>query len=83
MKGRLAFAALAAAVVAVLPPAAAGPAQAVPVQPGGDCAALISLISDPNVSVQEKKQAARDYLSTHSRDEINECRSSYRGDIPQ
>ncbi|MFF2197529.1 hypothetical protein [Streptomyces sp. NPDC058157] len=81
MKGRLAFAALAAAVVAVLP--AAAPAQAVPVQPSGDCASLISLISDPNVSVQEKKQAARDYLNSHTRDEINECRQSYHGGIPQ
>ncbi|MCF3185036.1 hypothetical protein IPZ70_34640 [Streptomyces polychromogenes] len=81
MKGRLAFAALAAAVVAVLP--AAAPAQAAPAQPSGDCAALISLISDPNVSLQEKKQAGRDYVNTHTRDEIDECRRSYQGGIPQ
>ncbi|MEW1636039.1 hypothetical protein AB0469_18410 [Streptomyces sp. NPDC093801] len=81
MKGRLAFAALAAAVVAVLPAAAS--ARAVPVQPGGDCAALINLISDPGVSVQEKKQAGRDFVNTHTRDEIDDCRRSYQGGIPQ
>lgn len=81
MKGRLAFAALVAAVVAVLP--AAVPAGAVPAQPSGDCAALINLISDPNVSLREKKQAGRNYLNTHTRDQIEECRSSYQGGIPQ
>ncbi|MET8295337.1 hypothetical protein ACWC5F_26720 [Streptomyces sp. NPDC001272] len=78
MKGRSVFGVLAAVVVTALLPAA--PSQAaVPAQPAMDCAALISLLSDPTVSVQEKKDAGRDFLDTHTRDEINACRQDYQG----
>ncbi|MFH7598679.1 hypothetical protein WDV06_26830 [Streptomyces racemochromogenes] len=70
MKGLRVFGVLAAVTAAALLPAES--ARAVPAVPAMDCAAVISLISDPNVSVAEKK------VNTHTRAEINECRLDFQ-----